>query len=467
MPSHTKICGTKYGCNCVSGFYDVNHAVIECKEINLANYKRGAEILCLPCGGFDGACGVKKYDWPKEDRGWVSEFGDEWISVENVVNAYQFGKALEQTRVIYLISENMIVKECSLNLVPSHLAFIGVKSFVSCRPCDPEVVYVGLRKSGGVWDSIVFTRGCKDYDGSYEYFVTKKRKMYFDLEAGRMGGFFGQLHNCVLGCLEFCTYQNVEIGDIGEESLPVGILCGNLVGCLVESVDLRVSNVLIRADVAGGMFGFVNRSKVKRCTFMAKSNDGDYSKLEYGDCTLAIRQIGDLGRSRGARVHHASVGQSLLQLDASQSLLARGFDAAFHLGRVRVAHRVRLIEGDHAVEVLAQPFDQSVDVLRRRRVQRTRSQRRERHEHRAFARRVGPVQDLEVMQPRVGVHAQVGEIALGGVDQAGRLADPDGFLASLIPVVLDHATDFASLARAGAVTRERSAPLRFLAFGGR
>ena len=52
-----------------------------------------------------------------------------------------------------------------------------------------------------------------------------------------------------------------------------------------------------------------------------------------------------------------------MQFEPGQRLLGRLDDAALALDRHGVAHFVRLVEDDHAVEILAGPIDDLLDAL--------------------------------------------------------------------------------------------------------
>ena len=122
---------------------------------------------------------------------------------------------------------------------------------------------------------------------------------------------------------------------------------------------------------------------------------------------------------------------------------------------------MRFVEGNHAIEILAQPRDDLVDTL-----------------DAGLAvlvflgvgqRRIGGKQyalfradlafDFPLQQQTIFAEAHPFGIALRVGEQWGILADPDRFLAPAIPVVQDDPGDLGALADAGAIADKEAASL--------
>ena len=183
---------------------------------------------------------------------------------------------------------------------------------------------------------------------------------------------------------------------------------------------------------------------------------------------LGVGEVADGGGSRGRHVDDARVGQRVLELEAREALL-RGRAVADGGGLARgVAHGVRLVEDDHAVEACpglrsgagAQPID-DLGQARGLALALGRAQRGVGGEENALAERDGPaLPEAALRHDEQLLLSQRGPVALGVLDQLVGLGDPERAAAALEPVVEQDARGLAALPRPGAVAQEPAAPKR-------
>lgn len=172
--------------------------------------------------------------------------------------------------------------------------------------------------------------------------------------------------------------------------------------------------------------------------------------------TGRVGEVGNLGRARGRDVDDARVGQAVLEVEPCFALLRRLHVAPVGRATGSVRHSVRLIERDHAVEVVTQPLHDLVEaaglLAALGRAERGVGDEEDAALHADLRALAEPGQGHDVG----GGAAKGGPIALRVLDQLVGLRQPDGLAAALKPVVHDDAGDLAALAAAGAIPEEEA-----------
>ena len=167
-----------------------------------------------------------------------------------------------------------------------------------------------------------------------------------------------------------------------------------------------------------------------------------------------VGEVRDVGSPRGRDVEDAGAGQGVLQAQPGDALLrGRGAAPRAVRGAGGVCHRVRLVEGDHALEVGAAPLHELLQPRAARPAHR--AQRGVGHEEDAAAERDGlvglpPLQGHDVG----GGAAEVGPVAHRVLNERPGLGEPHRAGAPGEPAGEDDARDLAALARPGAVAEE-------------
>ena len=292
------------------------------------DYKCDGQVMKLP------ACGdmcLPKFESPVCCRKscWESEASGSFTSIEMVSSRAQFLAMQTVTNKIFLVTNDISLGQISTIEGLDSLALIGVKSG-AVKPCKSDRTYVGFRKNGEVYDSIIFFKGTKHWCPTYEYYVVKKRKISFNLELNGNVGVIRVFANSVIGFLDFEACGDVEIGvnpgvnfgvsgsgrngcgggcggrlmamnnSGGDNAVSpfelvkswkpawvgggggvgtlavvgVGILFNAVSASLVESVDLHVSRTVMFSDSGniGAFAGEISDSKINRSNVVGKGN---------------------------------------------------------------------------------------------------------------------------------------------------------------------------------------------------
>ena len=192
--------------------------------------KCDAQIVHLPSCGTE--C-VPKFEngtcCPNENDCWESSADGNYLTVETISTKAQLLAAIPEQNKIFLVTNDICLDEIQSFDTFKNSALIGVKCGVVRNPCDPCVTYVGLRKNGDVYDSILFFKGKKHCCPTYEYYVAKKRHITFTLFANSPAGVFETITNSVVGFLDFRSCDDILIGE------NPGINFGGITSCATQS----------------------------------------------------------------------------------------------------------------------------------------------------------------------------------------------------------------------------------------
>lgn len=221
---------------------------------------------------------------------WKSQFDYPYSSVSVINNTNDFITALSTSSIAYLMTTDV---QIAGTYTLTGIALIGVLNGVAIVPTNPNLVYVGINTNAQ--PSIIFMTGSGVYDPTFQYYVTKKRNVYFNVNS-----IFDTVENVVVGFLKFKMY-----GINTLNAMIVGsILIGSCTTSLIESVGLCVCNAQISTDDEtniGGFVGSATDSTINRCELIV---GGNYFNV------LTTNQIGTCGMFIGS-LYSLTIGSSM------------------------------------------------------------------------------------------------------------------------------------------------------------
>ena len=159
-----------------------------------------------------------------------SQFTDTYSGVNMINTMNAFITALTTTHQIYFVTTDINLGLVSGVYDVSNIAMIGVTGGV-VLPLNSNITYVGTTNN-----SIIFIKGGRGYDPSYQYYVVKK-KVILVFPQNVNNGLFENVTSCVFGFLRFEAMGGIVIGTNPGISFSVPLVAAAVAPPLTKIVN--------------------------------------------------------------------------------------------------------------------------------------------------------------------------------------------------------------------------------------